>query len=113
MAQGNHKTGQKGTNAMFVMTPDEIKHVLQQNKKITYGDLVVDYPPLKEDPNRICIMARGNLVKYGSSPSVCTVDLDTAKIHWNTVISTPGARYMCLDIRNLYLTARLKCYKYM
>jgi hypothetical protein len=28
MAQGNHKTGQKGTNAMFVMTHNEIKHVL-------------------------------------------------------------------------------------
>jgi hypothetical protein len=27
MAQGNNKTGQKGKNAMFVMTHDEIKHV--------------------------------------------------------------------------------------
>ncbi len=29
MAQGNHKTGQKaGTNAMFVVTHDEMRHVL-------------------------------------------------------------------------------------
>ncbi len=28
MAQGDNKTGQKGTNAMFVMTHDEIRHVL-------------------------------------------------------------------------------------
>jgi hypothetical protein len=33
MAQGDNKTGQKGTNGMFVMTHDEIKHVLWQNKK--------------------------------------------------------------------------------
>jgi hypothetical protein len=33
MAQGNHKTGQKGTNAMFVMTHNKIRHVLRQNKK--------------------------------------------------------------------------------
>ncbi len=26
MAQGDNKTGQKGTNAMFVMTHDEIAH---------------------------------------------------------------------------------------
>jgi hypothetical protein len=28
MAQGDHKTSQKGTNAMFVMTHNEIKYVL-------------------------------------------------------------------------------------
>jgi hypothetical protein len=43
MAQGDQKTGQKGTNAMFVMTHNEIKHVLQQNKKFTYSNPVVDY----------------------------------------------------------------------
>jgi hypothetical protein len=28
MAQGNNKAGQKGTNAMFVMTHEEVQHVL-------------------------------------------------------------------------------------
>ena len=28
MAQGNNKTGQRGTNAMFVMTRDEVAHAL-------------------------------------------------------------------------------------
>jgi hypothetical protein len=28
MVQGNNKTGQKGTNAMFIMTHEEIQHVL-------------------------------------------------------------------------------------
>ncbi len=28
MAQGNNKTGQKGTNAMFVMTHDKIQHAV-------------------------------------------------------------------------------------
>jgi hypothetical protein len=32
MAQGCNKTGQKGTNAMFVMNHDEIKHALKANK---------------------------------------------------------------------------------
>ncbi len=47
MAQGNNKTGQKGTNAMFVMTNDEIKHVLREGKKFTYGNPFVDYRPQK------------------------------------------------------------------
>jgi hypothetical protein len=29
------------------------------------------------------------------------------------VVSTEDARYMCLDIKNFYLTAALKYYEYM
>ena len=35
MAQGDNKTGQKGTNAMFVMTHDEIAHAYRENKFFT------------------------------------------------------------------------------
>jgi hypothetical protein len=41
------------------------------------------------------------------------VDLDTAKNHWNSVISTVLAKYMCLDIKNFYLTAALEYFEYM
>jgi hypothetical protein len=62
MAQGANKTGQKGTNAMFMMTHDKIQHVLQWGKKFTYGNPVVDYHLQKEDPHQICITAGSNLV---------------------------------------------------
>jgi hypothetical protein len=58
-------------------------------------------------------MAGGNLINYKSSPSVCMADLDTAKIHWNSMISTKGAKYMCLDIKNIYLMAKLEYFKYV
>ena len=48
-----------------------------------------------------------------SYPSVRTADINTAKLHWNSVVSTDDARYMCLDIKNFYLTAALKYYEYM
>ncbi len=70
MAQGNNKTGQKGTNAMFVMTHDEIRQVLRNGKKLTYGNPVVDYRPQKDNPHWIHITAGGNLITYKSSPSV-------------------------------------------
>jgi hypothetical protein len=53
MAQGDNKTGQKATNTMFVMTHEEIQHVLQAGKKITYANPVVDLCPQKEDANLI------------------------------------------------------------
>jgi hypothetical protein len=70
MAQGDNKTGQKGTNAMFVMTHDEIRQVLRNGKKFTYGNPVVDYRPQKDNPHWIRITAGGNLITYKSSPPV-------------------------------------------
>jgi hypothetical protein len=113
MAQGCNKTGQKGINAMFVMTHDEIRHALAAKKFFTYTNPVVDYRPQKDDPHHIRIMAGRNLVNYDGDASVRTADLDTAKLHWNSVISTENARYMCLDIKNFYLTAALEYFEYM
>ncbi len=42
-----------------------------------------------------------------------TADLYTAKLHWNSVISTKDTQFMCLDIIKFYLTAALEYYKYM
>ncbi len=39
------------------------------------------------------------MINYESNATVQTADLDTAKIHWNSVVSTPLVRYMCLDIK--------------
>ncbi len=99
MAQGDNKMGQKGTNAIFVMKHNAIAQILRAGKKITFAHPVVDHRPQKEDPNRIQITAMGNLVSYKGELSVPTADINTAKIHRNSVISTKGAKYMCLDIK--------------
>jgi hypothetical protein len=83
MAQRDKKTGQKGTNAMFVMNHDKLAHVLRAGKKITFANPVVDHRLQKEDPKRIQIMAMGNLVSYEGKFLVRTADINTAKIHWN------------------------------
>jgi hypothetical protein len=50
-AQGDNKTGQKGMNAMFIMTHNEIAHAQAANKFFTYDNPVVDYRPQKELPH--------------------------------------------------------------
>jgi hypothetical protein len=42
-----------------------------------------------------------------------TADLTTSKLMWNIVLSTDGAKYMCLDIKNFYLSAPLDWLEYM
>ena len=45
----------------------------------------------------------GNLIIYPFDKSQPTADLNTVKLHINSTISTPGARYACLDIKNMCL----------
>jgi hypothetical protein len=53
------------------------------------------------------------LITHNKEVSVHTAEIDTAKLYWNGAISTKGAKYMCLDIKNFCLTALLKYFKYM
>jgi hypothetical protein len=113
MAQGDNKTGQKGTNVIFVMTHDKIAHAYRQKKFFTFANPVVNYPPQKDDPNWIRITKMGNLITYDGKLSVRTADINTAKLHWNSVVSMPNAKYMCLDIKKNYLTTALEYFEYM
>ena len=74
---------------------------------------MVDYRPQKADPNRVRITAGGNLIIYPGELTTRTADLTTAKVLWNSVVSTPGAKFMGIDIKSFYLTAPLDRYEYM
>ncbi len=79
MAQGDNKTGQKGTNAMFVITREDIAHALAVEIFFTYANPVVDFCPQKEDPYQIRITAGGNLITFEGNASVRTADLEFDK----------------------------------
>ncbi len=91
MAQGNNKTGQKGTNSIFVMSRDEVKRI-PKNQTVTYACVVVDFSPLKANPHHILITAGGNLINYPGDLSTHTADPTTSKLMWNSVLSTEGAK---------------------
>ena len=74
---------------------------------------MVDYQNQKVDPNRVRIIAGGNLINYPGELTTRSADLITSKILWNSVLSTERARYMWLDITIFYLCAPLKRYEYM
>jgi hypothetical protein len=63
MAQGDKKTGQKGTNSIFVMTHAEISNI-PKDRTVTYAQVVINVHPQKADPHWIRITAGGNLISY-------------------------------------------------
>eukprot|EP00804_Cyclotella_cryptica_P012930 CCRYP_002289-RA/>CCRYP_002289-RA protein AED:0.24 eAED:0.24 QI:0/0/0/1/0.5/0.33/3/0/1110 len=84
------------------------------DRTVTYGRVVDDYRPQKNDPNRVRITAGGNLIKdYPGKLTTRTADLTTSKILWNSVLSTKGAKFMGLDLKSFYLTAMLDRPEYM
>ena len=95
------------------MEHDEIANI-PKDRTITYGRIVIDYRPQKEDPNRVRITAGGNLITdYPGDVTTRTADLTTSKILWNSVISTEGAQFMGIDIKSFFITAMLDRYEYM
>ena len=112
MAQGNNKTGTKGTNSIFVMSHDEIDNI-PADWIVTYARIVVDFLPHKEDPNRVRMIAGGNLINYPGDLTNRTVDLITSKVLWNSVLSTEDSKFMELGIGNFYLVTPMDWYEYM
>jgi hypothetical protein len=110
LSQGHGDT--KGTNTTKYLSLEEIKGI-PGDRTVTYARIVVDYRPQKEDPNRVRITVGGNLIDYPFELTTRTADLTTSKVMWNSVISTPGARYACADVKNFYLETPLDRYEYM
>jgi hypothetical protein len=74
-----------------------------KGKIVTYGRFVVDIRPNKTETPRVRITVGGNLIQYPDDVSTRSADLTTSKCLLNSTISTEGAKYMCLDVKNFYL----------
>ena len=101
----------EGTNTMFFIPKNKVPQ--DRFKDVTYGRIVVDYRPQKEEPHRTRLTVGGNLINYPGDVSTPTADITTAKLLINSTISTPGARYMCCDVKNFYLGTPLTRYEYI
>ena len=102
----------KETNTIRFLSLNEIPSI-PRDRVVTYARIVVDYRPQKADPNRVRITVGGNLIEYPYELTTRIADLTTSKVMWNSVISTPGSRYICADVKNFYLETPLDRYEYM
>ena len=78
-----------------------------------YGRIVVNYRPEKSDPNRVRLTVGGDHINYPGNCSMPTADILTVKMLLNSVISTKGAKFMSIDIKNFYLNTPMARYEYM
>ena len=64
---------------------------------------MVSYRPKKLDPNKSSLTLGGDQIVCLYDVSTLTSDLSKIKMLWNSVLSTPGAKFSTVDISNLYL----------
>ena len=112
LAQGDNGTGEKGTNSICVMTPEEIRNI-PNDRAVTCARVVINYRPQKDDPTRVRITAGGNLIIYPDELTTRGADMTTSKMLLNSTISTKRARHKCIDIGSFYLKTPMKRFEYM
>jgi hypothetical protein len=94
LAQGL-KHGVKGTNTIrFIRRTD-----VPLGRKATYGSFVIDIKTHKEETERTRLTAGGDQIEYPGDTSTVTAGLTTAKMLFNSTISTPGDKFLVIDIK--------------
>jgi hypothetical protein len=86
---------------------------IPKGRKVTYGSFVVDIKGHKEEKERTRLTVGGDQIEYPGDKSTRTAGLTTAKILINSVISTPGVKFLVIDIKNFYLNTPLGRFEYM
>jgi hypothetical protein len=76
-------------------------------KDVTYGQFVCTVQPKIAEPNCTRFTVGGDKINYPGKVATPTADMLVAKLLFNSVILTRGARFMTMDISNSYLMTPL------
>jgi hypothetical protein len=98
-----------GTDTCFFI---ELKKI-PKDIKITYGKIVYDYKPHKQEKERVRLTVGGDRLDYSGDITTSTADITTFKILINITLSTEDAAMMMMDNKNYYLGTPLPRFEYM
>ena len=101
----------KGTNHIFFIPKEDLPTA--RWKDVTYGRIVVSYHPEKSDPNRVRLTVGSDCINYPKNCGTPTADILKVKLLLNSVISTKGAKFMSIYIKDFYLNTPMSRYEYM
>ena len=101
----------QGTNTLFFIHRKEVPK--NRWKNIAHAKIVCNVRPQKAETNRTRLTFAGQNMDSGMDNGTPTADLLTVKLYLNSVISTPGARFMGIDIKNFYLNTPMDRPEYL
>ena len=101
----------EGSDTIFFIRKSDIPH--DRRRDTTYSRIVCDFRPNKEETHRTRITAGGDRINYPGDCGTPTADMITVKLLFNSIVSTDGAKFMSLDIKNFYLNTPMQRYEYL
>ena len=97
------------TNTIFLIPYSQVP----KDRKISYVNPVASIRPNKAEIYQVRLTAGGDRLDYPGITATETVSLITTKVHLNSVISTPHAKYFTIDIKDFYCGTLLTRYEYL
>jgi hypothetical protein len=88
-----------GTDTCFFI---DLKNI-PKDRNITYGKIVCDYKPHKQEEERVRLAVGGDRLDYSGDVSTSTADITTFKILINSTLSNNNAGMIMMDTKNYYL----------
>ena len=101
----------EGTDTIDFIRKHEIPD--DRYKDVTYGQIVCNYREEKIDPYRARLVVGGDRINYPGEVGTPTADLLTVKLLLNSIVSTPGAKFFTVDIKNFYLMTPLPRHEFL
>ena len=95
----------KGTHTIKFIRKSNVPQA--RIRDVTYGSFVCNVCNEKKEKNRTRFVVGGDRINYPGEVATPTAEMLMAKILFNSVISTKGARLMKMDISNFYLLTPL------
>ena len=101
----------KGTNTIFFINKHEVPP--DRWKDMTYAIIICNVRPQKEETNRTRLTMGGDKINVPMDCGTPTANLLTVKLLLNSVISTPGAKFLGLDLKDFYLNTPMERLKFL
>ena len=81
-----------------------------RDRKVTYGNMVRDIRPHKEETHRVRMAVGGDHIDYPGEVSIPISDLASAKYLINIIMSIRKAKGLCADVKIFYLNTEMERY---
>ena len=89
----------KVTNTVISIPKTQLSNYI----KVTYGKIVCELKPVKEEKEQTRLIIGGNLLHFTVNISDPMASVTTKQCVFNIVVSNPGERCMLADIQKNYL----------
>jgi hypothetical protein len=101
----------QGTRTIRFIRKEDVPD--DRKKDVTYGSFSCDLKPNKEEKERTRLTMGGDRINYPDDCGTPTADMILFKILVNSILSTPKAKCLMLDIKDFYLRTPMARPEYM